>query len=305
MSLHVGWQFLGHVPLERTLGADANRPYGRSKQIGLGAKKKTCLWWTKHECFRSREWCDFGHQEDASNFSSKNNSRYWVVLWIVKGAVEERLQSAKKACWKDIMTHKCKDVPWKVKCQRLVDHVYAVFTLESENWSWTQQTMEKSKDGKPRRWHDYSVWKDVRTRRGSNTTRERVIWTRRNGCRCACPSYEKKLQKVCGEPWDGFVMKRWMQWSTPSKKSPNWQVRDEALLTTTMMKRDRQHHTRWKCIWWWHNRESVWEKMSISWAGTEDYWSEKEEKYTRGEVQVRQFHSEQNEVVHRTQKNQK
>ena len=32
---------------------------------------------------------------------------------------------------------------WKVKCERLVDHVYAVFAFGSEDWSWTQRTMEK------------------------------------------------------------------------------------------------------------------------------------------------------------------
>ena len=41
-------------------------------------------------------------------------------------AVEERMQSANKAFWKDIMTFKSKDVPWRIKCRRLVDHVYAV-----------------------------------------------------------------------------------------------------------------------------------------------------------------------------------
>ena len=65
-------------------------------------------------------------------------------------AVEERMQSASEAFWKDIMTYKSKDVPWKVKRQRLVDNVHAVFTFGSENSSWRQQTMEKSKDGKPR-----------------------------------------------------------------------------------------------------------------------------------------------------------
>ena len=59
------------------------------------------------------------------------------------GAVEERMQSAKKAFWKDIMIYKSKDVPWKVKCQRLVDHVYAVCALGNENWSWTLQTYGK------------------------------------------------------------------------------------------------------------------------------------------------------------------
>ena len=56
-------------------------------------------------------------------------------------ALEERMQSANKAFWKDIMIYRSKDVPWKVKRQRVVDHVYAVFAFWSENWSWTQQTL--------------------------------------------------------------------------------------------------------------------------------------------------------------------
>ena len=63
-------------------------------------------------------------------------------------AVEERMQSANKTFWKDIKIYKSKDVPWRIKCQRLVDHVYAVFSFGSEIWSWTQQTLEKLKRGK-------------------------------------------------------------------------------------------------------------------------------------------------------------
>ena len=44
-------------------------------------------------------------------------------------AIEERMQSANKAFWKDILISKSKDVPWKVKCRRLVDHFYAVFAF--------------------------------------------------------------------------------------------------------------------------------------------------------------------------------
>ena len=43
------------------------------------------------------------------------------------------------------MIYNSKDVPWRVKCQRLVGHVYPVFASGSETWSWTQQTLEKIK----------------------------------------------------------------------------------------------------------------------------------------------------------------
>ena len=47
--------------------------------------------------------------------------------------VEERMQSANKALCKDIKIYESKDVPWRIECQRLVDHVYAVFSLRKRN----------------------------------------------------------------------------------------------------------------------------------------------------------------------------
>ena len=64
--------------------------------------------------------------------------------------VEERMRSANKAFQKDIVIHKSQDVPWKAKCQRLVDRVYVVFAFGSENWTWTSRRWKRSKDGKPR-----------------------------------------------------------------------------------------------------------------------------------------------------------
>ena len=60
-------------------------------------------------------------------------------------AIEERVQSANKAFWKNILIFKSKDVPWKVKCQRLVGHVHAVFGTGGENRSWTIQIFERIK----------------------------------------------------------------------------------------------------------------------------------------------------------------
>ena len=41
-----------------------------------------------------------------------------------------KMQSANKAFWEDIPIYNSKDIPWKIKCQRLVDHVNAVFFPE-------------------------------------------------------------------------------------------------------------------------------------------------------------------------------
>ena len=58
-------------------------------------------------------------------------------------AIEERVQSANKAFWKDILKDKSKDIPWNIKCRQPVDYVFAVFSFGSEKWSWTIQTLER------------------------------------------------------------------------------------------------------------------------------------------------------------------
>ena len=90
--------------------------------------KPTSLWWT------SSYEVKFKILGSAMNLQGKSHD-----------AIEERMQSANKAFWKDILIYKSKDVPWKVKCQRLVDHVYVAFTYRSENWSWTMQTLDRIK----------------------------------------------------------------------------------------------------------------------------------------------------------------
>ena len=59
--------------------------------------------------------------------------------------IEEIMQCANKAFWRDILMYKSKDVPWKVRRRRLVDHVCAVFAFGSENWSWTVLALKKIK----------------------------------------------------------------------------------------------------------------------------------------------------------------
>ena len=95
----------------------------------------------------------------------------------------ERMQSANKAFWKDSVIFKSKDVPWRVKCQRLVDHVYAVFAFGSEHWSWTKQTMEKFKGKETKTMTRLFRLKDEKKRRVLTTIRERVWWLGRYGYR--------------------------------------------------------------------------------------------------------------------------
>ena len=123
--------------------------------------KPASLWWTS--AYASEEKSDIivGTSTGCYKFPSEDTFKILGCAVNRQGktcdAVEERMQSANKAFWKGIMICKSKDVPWKVMCQRLVDHVYAVFTFGSENWSWTQQTMEKIKGWETKTMTDSSV----------------------------------------------------------------------------------------------------------------------------------------------------
>ena len=45
------------------------------------------------------------------------------------GAIEERMQAANKAWWRDVKIYIRKEVPWIIKCRRMVEHVHNVFSL--------------------------------------------------------------------------------------------------------------------------------------------------------------------------------
>ena len=108
--------------------------------------KPASLWWTSTSASEEMEDMILGTSKGCYKFPFEEDFRILGRVMNRQGktcdAVEERMQSANKAFWKDIMMFKNKDVPSRVKCQRLVDHVYAVFSFGSENCSWTQQTLE-------------------------------------------------------------------------------------------------------------------------------------------------------------------
>ena len=51
----------------------------------------------------------------------------------------------KKAWYKDVKIYRSKDVPWRVKCKRMVDKVFSVFCVGSENGCWSQMVLDRIK----------------------------------------------------------------------------------------------------------------------------------------------------------------
>ena len=50
---------------------------------------------------------------------------------------------ANNAWWRDVKNYKSKDVPWRMKCRRMVEHVHRAFYSGSESWSWSQKTLDR------------------------------------------------------------------------------------------------------------------------------------------------------------------
>ena len=60
--------------------------------------------------------------------------------------LEERMQNANKAWWRDVKIYRSKD--GAVERQEMVEHVYSIFCFGSENWSWSRALWTEFKDGK-------------------------------------------------------------------------------------------------------------------------------------------------------------
>ena len=167
-----------------------------------------------------------------------------------RDAVEERMQSASKAFWKDILIYKSKDVPWKVKCQRLVDHVCAVFAFGSENLPWTIQALEKIKGWETKtmsrlfriKRHKEETWVGYHTR---TCNMARKVWIQM-GWPFLYEVIAESMWRTVGWAYDERsnavinTLKKVYRW-----RSTRWWHS----LQTEMMERDSANHTKWKHKW--------------------------------------------------------
>ena len=139
---------------------------------------------------------------------------------------------------------KSKDVPWKVKCRRLVDHVCAVVAFESEYWSWTVLTVDKI-SGTPRHCYGYSASKDTKKRHASTIVQKtcnmaRKIWIQMGLLFVYEVIADRKwcaLGWACDEKSNAVIdtLTKVYRW-----RSTRWWH----CLQTKMMERDPENHTR-------------------------------------------------------------
>ena len=147
MQLHVGGQLLNYVPLQEKLEQMLRDLIEAAEKWNV-APKLASLWWTStyEEEERSEVVATTGlmykfPSEEKIEILGCAMNRQGKTL----DAIEERMQSANKANWRDILVYRSKDVPWRIKCRRLVDHVYSVFSFGSDIWSLTIQRKDRIK----------------------------------------------------------------------------------------------------------------------------------------------------------------
>ena len=192
MQFYVSRPLLDHVTLDRKFGTDVTRPCWRSKQMG---PRTSTLWWTSTYDSEEKSDMNLGTTSGCCKFPFEDKFKILGCAMNRDGktydAVEERMQSANKAFWKDILVKKTKIYHGR---------------LNVKGW-WTTSTQSlrfemKSCREPYRRWkkegHEtktntrlFRFKRQKRWARCPNTTRERVMWPRRHGCRWACPSYVK------------------------------------------------------------------------------------------------------------------
>ena len=166
MQLHVGGQLLNYVPLQEKFGTDALIEAAEKWDV---APKPASLWWTSTYEEEERSEVPIPTTQMMYKFPCEEKFKILGCGMNRQGttldAIEERMQSANKANWRDILVYRSKDVPWRIKCRRLVDHVYSVFSFGSEIWSLTIQTMDSTK-----RWETKIMMRLFRFRRGKDET---------------------------------------------------------------------------------------------------------------------------------------
>ena len=113
------------------------------------APKPTSLWWTSTYDSQEKTDLSIDSMTGRHRFLFEDEFKILGCSMNRQGktheGLAERMQSVNKAWWKDVKIYRSKDVPWRVKCRRIVDHVYSVFCFGSENWSWSLTTLDRIK----------------------------------------------------------------------------------------------------------------------------------------------------------------
>ena len=125
-SFYVGGELLDSVSLKDAPGADDEGLDRGSGEVGFGAKIASLWWpsisaddrmddmksWTRtrlHKLPFEKKFKILGHTFDQARRT--------------QDSLEERMQSENTAWWRDVKSYRSNDVPWRIKCRRMVEQI--------------------------------------------------------------------------------------------------------------------------------------------------------------------------------------
>ena len=100
--------------------------------------KQASLWWTNMHADEIMDDMEIKTTTGATQAAfSRRSSRFRETFLKepdAKDHLEERMQSANTAWWREMKINRSKDVPWSVKCKRMAEQLYSVFCF-GRSWS--------------------------------------------------------------------------------------------------------------------------------------------------------------------------
>ena len=109
--------------------------------------KPASLWWTSTSASEMMEDITIGTR--SGQHRVLKNNIYEILGYtfnqagLTQDCLEDRMHNSKTTWWRDVKIYRRQDVPWRMRCRRIVVHVCSVFCLGSENWTWSQAILDR------------------------------------------------------------------------------------------------------------------------------------------------------------------
>ena len=126
----------GSCPTPKFIWNKGLRDLIQEAETWVMAPKLASLWWTS--TYDPEENSDLSSDTRSGRHRFPFEEKFMILgcTMNLQGkaheGIEERMQSAKKSFVDDVKIHRSKDVPWRVGCRRMVEHVHSVFRFGSE-----------------------------------------------------------------------------------------------------------------------------------------------------------------------------
>ena len=124
LQLCVDGQALDPVSLEGAPGADDEGLDRGGGEVGLEPKPAR-LWWTRTHADEKMDDIRIRTSTGLHKLPFEKKFKFLGYTFNqvrrMQDSLGESMWSANKACWRDVKFYRSKDVPWRIKCRRMVE----------------------------------------------------------------------------------------------------------------------------------------------------------------------------------------